>query len=141
MHTFGKIVRIAPMQGMPWKQQLNIFLREYRSTPHSTTGKSPSELLFQGGMNTKIPLACPITIRTDSEVRKDTDAKAKMKVHSDERRHATLSNIKPGDTVLCRQLKKNKLTTPYNKEPLIVTIVKGTMVTAGRNGYAITRNS
>ena len=100
MHTIGKIVRIAPMQGRPWKQQLNIFLREYRSTLHSTTGKSPAELLFQGGMNTTIPSACPITIRTDSEVRiKDADAKAKMKAHSDERRHATLSNIKPGDAV------------------------------------------
>ena len=93
-------------------------------------------------MNSKIPSACPITIHTDSEVRKkDTEAKAKMKACSDDRRHATPSNIKPGDTVLCRQLKQNKLTTPYSTEPLTVTSVKGSMVTAGRNGYAITRNS
>ncbi|KAK0135266.1 hypothetical protein N1851_028900 [Merluccius polli] len=142
MRTLGKIIRIAPMQGLPWKQQLNIFLREYRSTPHCTTGRSPAELMFQRPMNTKIPSACRITIPTDSEVRKrDTEAKSKMKACSDNRRHATPSNIVPGDTVLCRQPKQNKLTPPYRKEPLPVTSVKGSMVTAGRHGYAITRNS
>lgn len=142
MRTIGKTVRISQMLGTSWKQQLNIFLREYRATPHSTTGRPPAELIFQRKMNIKIPSANPVTIHADKDVRqKDTMAKAKMKAHSDVRRHATPSNIKPGDVVLCRQQKKNKLTTPYSKEPLTVTQVKGPMVTAGRNGYAITRNS
>ena len=137
MRTIGKIVRIAPMQGMPWKQQLNIFLREYRSTPHST-GKSPAELVFQIHMNTKIPSACPITIHTDSEVhKKDTKAKAKMKARSDDRRHATPFKSSQV-TLLCRQLKQNKLLTAENHSK---SRVKGSMVTAGRNGYAITRDS
>ena len=55
MRTLGKALRVANTQGMHWKQHLNIFLREYRSTPHSTTESSPAELLFQRKMFTKIP--------------------------------------------------------------------------------------
>lgn len=142
MRTVGKVIRIAQMQMMPWKQQLHVFLREYRSTPHSTTNTSPAELLFQRKMTTKLPSADTITIPADEEIRRiDREAKAKMKAHSDARRHATPSNIKPGDTVLCRQPKQNKLTTPYNAEPLTVIDVKGSMITAGRSGYTTTRNS
>ena len=142
MRTIGKVIRIAPMQGIPWKQQMNIFLREYRATPHCTTGRSPAELMFQRRLNTKIPSAYSTVISADKEVRKrDTEAKAKMKIRSDERRHAVPSHIKPGDNVLCRQVRQNKLTTPYSKEPLTVTNVKGSMVTAEQNGYNITRNS
>ena len=36
-------------------QELNKFLLAYRSTPHSTTGKSPAELLFRRVLNTKMP--------------------------------------------------------------------------------------
>ncbi|XP_061877148.1 uncharacterized protein K02A2.6-like isoform X1 [Entelurus aequoreus] len=100
MRTIGKVIRIAPMQGIPWKQQINIFLREYRATPHCTTGRSPAELMFQRRMNTKIPSACSATISADEEVRKrDTEEKAKMKYRSDEQRHAAPSYIKPGDIV------------------------------------------
>lgn len=33
MCTLAKGLHVANAQGIPWKQQLNIFLREYRSTP------------------------------------------------------------------------------------------------------------
>lgn len=142
MRTIGKVIRIAQMQGLPWKQQLHIFLREYRATPHSTTGMSPAELIFRHKMNTKLPSADATPIPADSEVRRtDTEAKAKMKAHSDARRHATPADFKLGDTVLCKQQKQNKLTTPYQAEPLTVISVKGPMITAGKSGYTITRNS
>lgn len=37
MRTLGKALRVANTKGMHWKQHVNIFLREYKSTPHSTT--------------------------------------------------------------------------------------------------------
>lgn len=141
MRTLGKAIRIAHTRGLPWKQQLNVFLREYRSTPHCTTGTSPAELLFQRKMRTKIPITTSSIISVDDVVRKrDKSAKDKMKALADTRKHATHINIKPGDTVLCRQQKQNKLTTPYSTKPLTVTRVKGTMVTAERQGHSITRN-
>ncbi|TKS65153.1 Retrovirus-related Pol polyprotein from transposon 17.6 [Collichthys lucidus] len=141
MRTLGKAVRVAETQGVPWKQQLNIFLREYRSTPHSLTESSPAELLFQ--VYTKIPaFTHTANNSSDSEVRaRDNKAKAKMKSHADSHRHATPHILKPGDTVLHRQPKHNKLTTPYNSKPYTVTKVKGSMVTAARNGHFIVRNS
>ncbi|XP_075948276.1 reeler domain containing 1 [Anarhichas minor] len=45
------------------------------------------------------------------------------------------------DAVLHRQPKHNKLTTPYNSKPYTVTKVKGSMITAARNGHFIVRNS
>ena len=36
-------------------QELNKFLLAYRSTPHSTTGKSPAGFLFRRVLNTKMP--------------------------------------------------------------------------------------
>ena len=47
----------------------------------------------------------------------------------------------PGDTVLVRQPKKNKLSTPFNPEPLVVEEKKGSMVTASDGFKSITRNS
>ncbi|KAL1264162.1 hypothetical protein QQF64_004517 [Cirrhinus molitorella] len=82
----------------------------------------------------------PCTTNADDDIHaKDKRAKDKMKVLSDTRRHATHINIKPGDSVLCRQQKRNKL-TPYNAKPLTVTKVKGTVITAEGHGHSITRN-
>jgi len=143
MRTLGKAIRVAKTQGMHWKQHLNIFLREYRSTPHSTTESSPAELLFQRKMFTKIPsFTHTASNSSDSAVRaKDDKAKAKMKTHADSHRHAKPHTLTPGDTVLHRQPKQNKLTTLYNSKPYTVTKTKGSMVTASRGGHSIVRNS
>lgn len=141
MRTLGKAERVAETQGIPWKQ-LNIFLREHRSTPHSTMESSPAELLFQHKLCTKIPsFTHTASSSSDSEVRaKDNKAKAKMKSY-DSHRHATPHTLTPGDTVLHRQPKHNKLTTPYNSKPYTVTKVKGSMVAAAKNGRFIIRKS
>ena len=50
-----KAIRAAHAEGKCWREELNKFLLAYRSTPHSTTGKSPAELLFRRVLNTKMP--------------------------------------------------------------------------------------
>ena len=45
--------------------------------------------------------------------RKDASAKQKMKMYADKRANAKPSPIREGDTVLLRQEKKNKLSTPF----------------------------
>ena len=44
--TLLKAMRIAQAQRLNWKRELNKFLLAYRTTPHSTTGVTPSELMF-----------------------------------------------------------------------------------------------
>ena len=40
-----KAMCAAQAEGKPWQQELQKYLLGYRSTPHTTTGASPAELL------------------------------------------------------------------------------------------------
>ena len=46
MQPLGKALKTAKLDGRPWRQELQRFLLHYRTTPHSTTGVPPAELLF-----------------------------------------------------------------------------------------------
>lgn len=73
-------IRAARAEGKNWREELNKFLLAYRSTPHSTMGSSPAELLFKGKLSTKMPeLICVDEEelgKTDVSV-KDCDAQRK----------------------------------------------------------------
>jgi len=87
MRSLGKALRIAQQEGKNWKQEMQAFLRAYRTTPHSTTGISPHEMLFQTKPKTRIPEYTKQTT-DDSEVRqRDAAAKAKMKSYADDKRN------------------------------------------------------
>ena len=47
-------MRAAHAEGKNWSEELNSFVLAYRYTSHSTTGKSPTELLFRRGLTTKM---------------------------------------------------------------------------------------
>ena len=50
-----KLVHTATVEGKDPRKEINTFLLQYCSTPHSTTGKSPAELLFGRKLKTKLP--------------------------------------------------------------------------------------
>ena len=50
-----KRIQIARAENKNWRDKLNAYLLMYRSTPHSTTGVSPAELLFNRKIRTKLP--------------------------------------------------------------------------------------
>ncbi len=50
MHPFCRT------NGKPWKHVATEFLLNFRATPHSTTGVSPSELLHHCKMHTKLKI-------------------------------------------------------------------------------------
>jgi hypothetical protein len=65
-----------------------------------------------------------------------------MKAYSDKRSRATPHTIQAGDMVLVKQPKKDKLSPPFNPNPLIVTDTNHSMITAQRSdGSQVTRNS
>ena len=49
-----KAIRAAHAEGKNWREELNKFLLPNRFTPHSTTRKSPAELLFRRVLNSKM---------------------------------------------------------------------------------------
>ena len=150
VQTLEKSIRIAHLEGKNWKQELYKFLRQYRATPHSTTNVSPCEALNNRKLKTTIP-ELPVTQYKQPKctpqeppaniAQRDAMQKQKMKIYADLKAHAQEREIKPGEVVLMRQPKHNKLSTPYNPKPFVVEEKKGTMVTASNGSQTVTRNS
>ena len=140
MRTLGKAIRTAVVEHKNWKQELFAFLRQYRATPHSTTGRSPSELLNGRKLKSTLPRLQQDQMLSDV---RQTDAKRKeqMKEYADTRNHARDSDLKVGDQVLIKQPKQNKMSTPFNPEPFQITEKKGSMITAQNAQKAVTRNT
>lgn len=144
MKPLMKAIRTAHAEGRNWRRELHKFLLNYRSTPHTTTGVAPAELLYGRVIRGRLPhLEHNINSRVvrNKALAKDAEAKCRMKLYADKRRHAKPSNIQVGDRVLVKQTKANKLTTRYEIRPRRVTEVNGSMITASRDGHLITRNS
>jgi transposase InsO family protein len=138
MKPLMKALRTAQVLGKPWKDHLTDFLKGYRNTPHPSTGQAPTSLLLGRQVQTGLPQLNPKL--DESEVRaRDNQAKAKMKAHTD-KRLAERPNFQPGDKVLVRQQRLNKMSTPYNPKPYTIDKVKGTMITASSGDHSITRN-
>ena len=110
----------------------------YRSTPHSTTGVSPTELLFGRRIRTKLPHLQEFSI--EDEVRDcDSERKEKGKVYADCQRNACEIEIR-GDKVLLRQEKENKLSMPYKQSPFTVIHKNGNSVLVEADGVQYPRN-
>ena len=140
MRTLEKAITTAFIEGKNWRQELFTFLRQYRATPHSTTGRSPSELL--NGRKLKSTLPQIQHDQAPAEVRQ-TDAKRKteMKEYADRWRHAKNTDLSVGDKVLLKQPKQNKMSTPFKPEPFEIKDKKGSMVTAHNAERTVTRNA
>ena len=123
-------------------QQLYRFLLNYRATPHLTTKHAPAELLLNREIRTKLPSKFHKKIsELGEEVRKnDIKAKQIMKENADRKSRAKERIAGIGDLVLVRQKRKNKFSTKFDPRPYHVVRVKGTMITACRDGHYVTRN-
>ncbi|XP_062577717.1 uncharacterized protein K02A2.6-like [Saccostrea cucullata] len=140
MKTIGKAIRAAHAEHRSWKQKLYCFLRNYRATPHATTSATPAELLLGRKLKTRIPEIIPSSKNTEIS-RKDQKEKEKMKRYADIRRGALDHKLQPGDKVLVKQQKQDKLSTPYSPEPYEVVKQKGSMITAKNDNKEVTRNA
>ena len=107
-------------------------MRNYRATPHSTTGQSPARLLF--GRNIRVCLPQITESAKDDKLRAtDLNAKEKMKVYAD--RNARDTKVSIGDTELVRQKYTNKHSTPFKPTPYQVVAKKGSMITADNGNH------
>jgi hypothetical protein len=142
MRTIEKAIRAAQIDSStPWQQAIHTFLRNYRATPHSTTGTSPGTVLFQRPMNVKLPLLnVPEDLSHPVVERRDAAAKQRMKCYADIHRHAKARTVNVGDTVLIKRVQRTKLDAIYNPAPYTVVKVHGSMITARRADHMVTRN-
>lgn len=123
MGNLSKFVRASVAENNDWKAILHNFLMHYRTIPHATTKVSPFETLTGRKMNIGfLDLSHPkptVPVHTNIS-NNDFRHKTKMKVYAEKRRHTQASDILPGDTVLLKQNKRNKLTLCYDPKPYIV---------------------
>lgn len=141
VQTIKKSYKIARNDGKSFRQELNQRLRNYRATPHPTTGEAPATLLFGRPMRTRIP---EITVATPNHEVEDRDAhqKERMKVNAEAKLKLRSDDLQLGDTVLLRREGIiSKELTPYDPDPFIITGKRGSMVTVTRRERKVTRDS
>ena len=143
MQPLGKALKTAQIQGPLWQQELNRFLLQYRTAPHSTTGVPPSELLFNRTVKGKLPILNKRNIVNKHKQAHENDTLKQQynKQYADTRRNAKHRDIKVGDSVLARQKRSNKLSANFNSKPYTVIIKNNSTITVrDSNEHTITRN-
>ncbi|KAJ0176070.1 hypothetical protein K1T71_008244 [Dendrolimus kikuchii] len=140
-----KRLKISHLEKKDMKESLMEYLLMYNSTPHSVTGKSPSELFFRRQNRDKIPSIDRLENKeVDEEVRdRDKTQKEKGKEYADKRRGAVKSGLSEGDKVYIRNMEKaNKLTSNYNPTPHTVQDTNGGEITVknDQTGKVLRRN-
>lgn len=114
---------ISQTAGGDWMADLNKYLLMYRSSPHSTTRRTPAEMLFGRNIRDRIPgIHQPMEVDEETADR-DKREKEKGKVYADKRRGAKPNQIEEGDSVLVkRPTRQNKLVS--NFDPEVFKVVK-----------------
>ncbi|XP_055714359.1 uncharacterized protein K02A2.6-like [Phlebotomus papatasi] len=128
-----KRLRFSNELNRDWKKDLLEYMVMYYTTPHSTTGKTPTELCLGRTIRGKIPSLRDIEtqppLKTEYRER-DKMLKEKGKDKEDKKRGAKESDIIIGDVVLIKNvLPGNKLTITFGRNRFIVTGKAGASVT------------
>ena len=113
MKNLGKVCRSAQLEGKPWRKELQKYFRNYRATPHSTTGISTATALNECPLKTKLP-EIPILSDEKKIVENDKIAKASMKRYAERCCNIKDSDLKVGEKVIM----KNALKTGMLQIPL-----------------------
>ena len=99
MSSIVKVTHAALAEGKDPKTEVIKFLRNYRNTPHSSTGKKPSELMMDRDMRTKVPMIIRAATRRA-------------------RRGRTPREARPGNTRATAGSKRFRIMpVPYRKPP------------------------
>ena len=137
MRVLKKLYQISKLTGSNFKQEVFIFLRAYRATPHCTTKVAPVDLMYSGRkFRTRLPIGVtPREHNFEELFQRDLEQKMQMKGYANNKRYV-------GDSVLVRTEAINKAKPAYEAEPLRVQYRKGTRVVAKRpDGSSVTRTT
>ena len=131
-----KIIHAAVAEGKNTRSELYNYLLQYRATPHTTTGKSPAEMIFNRKIQTKLPqlyITCEDEDRTATRRFHDQN-RMKQKQYFEKRYKARPKTINIGDQVLLKQ-QKSMTRPPYDPNPYTVYKLHGNSVHVKRGQY------
>lgn len=142
---FVKIVKnsllCCHLENGHFESKIQEFLLNYRNTPVSTTEKSPFETVFGRKMDNFLPTIPECKPHGSNIQSADYRNKLKQKEFADKNRRAKKHILQPGDYVLCKQVKKDNLTSHYDPKPYEVIQIIGSTVKAKRENQVIARNA
>jgi hypothetical protein len=151
MTNMNKIVKNARNGDRSWISELNAFLRNNRTTPHSSTGVAPSDLIFRNSNSSKLPKLLKVSNNEHKKLIAKallTNEKANetIKKNADKRRKAKTSDFKLNDLVLLNQIKNKKIHNKYldrlESKQYKVTAIQGSMITIeDESNRSITREA
>lgn len=102
---------------------------------------SAAELLFRRKVRTKLPEFREDRVASEVQER-EGEMRAKAKLYADKKRHTEYLNLVPGDRVLLKQEKQNKLSTPFAPEPYDVVRRNGSsIIIKSPEGVQLKRNT
>jgi transposase InsO family protein len=146
-----KIIQISKSSNLNWRSELNTFLRNYRSTPHSSTGVSPASLVYISSNLSRVPcLETPLkglaARRIKQACKSDKKSKERVKQYADKRRKAKFHQFKVGQRVLLQKFINQKVydksESRFERCSYKIEAIKGAMVTiVDEFGYRLTRNA
>ncbi|XP_044170588.1 uncharacterized protein K02A2.6-like [Acropora millepora] len=140
--TLKKCIKAAKVEGRNWRKELQAILRNYRTTPHATTGVAPAVLLLKRPVRNKLPQVNHIDPVAEIVRERDSSQKLKMKARADNKANVKPCNISLGEAVLVKSpFSASKGGTVYGPTPMTVVSKKGSMITAEGDNRTVTRNS
>ncbi|KRZ72739.1 PiggyBac transposable element-derived protein 4 [Trichinella papuae] len=120
VERFNKVLKncvqaaIRTCQSTP--DALKTFIMAYRSTAHSVTGQSPSQLLHGRSLRTKLHVLAPANIAVEKGLRQRVESKQQyMKKYTDQRQILKRHNFKCGDYVRVRRQGLSKKRFRFSK--------------------------
>jgi hypothetical protein len=149
MRNINRVLRNCSISGKNWKDELQIFLRNYRATPHSSTKVAPEQLIFKTVSSTsslpnyRASVLDNLSVLELKAKAADDQAKKRMKEQFDVKWRSKHVEFRFGEKVLVANeigvFGKNK--SKFKPEVYTVVAVKGSMVTARSCNKVITRNA
>ena len=138
--TLVKLIHTAVANKKDPKRAVQSYLMAYRATPHTVTGKSPAELLFNRSIQTKLPRALrEYQGKEDKALRERYEKeKEKQKMYYDKRNKTKKKKLEVGDEIMLQQ-QKTTLRSPFDPDTYKVKEIKGSSVVAERRGRELFR--
>jgi hypothetical protein len=147
MRNINRVMRNSKVNGSNWKDDLEIFLSQYRATPHDSTGIPPAKLMLKTRSSSAgLPILFNVSQATSDKnvesLARENDKKAKnaMKVYADKKLKTKPHNFQIDDKVYVKSNPGNKSTPRYDPEYFKITKINGSMIEAKREDKLITRN-
>ena len=139
---FGAVIS----EGKSWQKELPNILMTYRASPQQISGKSPSMLLFNHEIRTKVPHIESNSNTAASALDRDHRSKcslyqAKLKDYHDTKQHVSPHNFRVGNVVSCGNMKPKKLNSKFSLAKH-VNIARDTFsLINGDTGTTLVRNA